>query len=62
MIKISKIRVFCIVLAVVIVMLSSSCTSCINKYEEMPNGVTLNVSNKVKDYIVQESLPTLHFD
>ena len=62
MIKISKIKVLSILLVVIVLLFSSSCTSCFNKYEEMPNGVTLNVSNKVKDYIVQESLPTLHFD
>ena len=62
MIKISKIRVFCVVLAVVIVMLSSSCTSCINKYEEMPNGVTLNVSDTITEYLVQKDLPSLHFN
>lgn len=62
MIKISKIKVLSILLVVIILLFSSSCTSCFNKYEEMPNGVTLNVSNKVKDYIVQETLPSLHFD
>lgn len=62
MIKISKIKVLSILLVVIVLLFSSSCTSCFNKYKEMPNGVTLNVSNKVKDYIVQESLPTLHFD
>lgn len=60
--KISKIRVFCIVLAILIVMLSSSCTSCINKYEEMPNGVTLNVSDEISEYLVQKDLPSLHFN
>lgn len=62
MIKISKIRIICVVLALIIVCFGSSCTSCINKYEEMPNGVTLNVSSEIKEYLIQKDLPSLHFD
>lgn len=62
MIKISKIRLSILLLVVVLLFTSSSCTSCINKYEEMPNGVTLNVSSEIKDYLVQKTLPSLHFD
>ena len=39
-----------------------SCTSCINQYVEMPEGVTLNVSNTIKEHLIQENLPSLHFD
>ena len=28
----------------------------------MPNGVTLNVSTQIKEHLVQETLPSLHFD
>ena len=62
MIKISKIRLSIILLIVVLLLTSTSCTSCINKYTEMPNGVTLNVSSKIKEHLVQTSLPSLHFD
>lgn len=62
MIKISKIRLSILLLVVVLLLTASSCTSCINKYEEMPNGVTLNVSSEIKEYLVQENLPSLHFD
>ncbi len=62
MIKISKIRLSILLLVVVLLFTSTSCTSCFNKYEEMPNGVTLNVSSEIKDYLIQETLPSLHFD
>ena len=62
MIKISKIRLSIIFVIVVLLLTSTSCTSCINKYVEMPEGVTLNVSSEIKDYLVQETLPSLHFD
>lgn len=62
MIKISKIRLSILLLVVVLLITSSSCTSCFNKYVEMPEGVTLQVSSEIKGYLVQESLPSLHFD
>lgn len=62
MIKISKIRLSIIFLVVILLFTTSSCTSCINKYTEMPNGVTLNVSSEIKEHLIQETLPSLHFD
>lgn len=62
MIKISKIRLSIIFLIFVLLLTSTSCTSCFNKYTEMPNGVTLNVSTEIKEHLVQTSLPSLHFD
>ncbi len=62
MIKISKIRFISLLLVLVLLIFSTSCTSCFNQYEEMPNGVTLNVSSIIKDHLVQTTTPTLHFD
>jgi hypothetical protein len=62
MIKISKIRISILLLIVVLLFSTTSCTSCINKYTEMPNGVTLNVSSEIKNHLIQETLPSLHFD
>ena len=50
MIKISKIRLSIIFLIFVLLLTSTSCTSCFNKYTEMPNGVTLNVSSEIKEH------------
>ena len=62
MIKISKIRFISFLLIIVLLISTSSCTSCINKYVEMPEGVTLNVSSTIKEHLIQENLPSLHFD
>lgn len=62
MTKISKIRISILLLIVVLLFSTTSCTSCINKYTEMPNGVTLNVSSEIKEHLIQETLPSLHFD
>ena len=45
-----------------VLLCTTSCKSCFNKYEEMPNGITLTVSNKLKEHLLQSNLPTLHFD
>ena len=62
MIKISRIRIISLLLIFVLLLSTSSCTSCINQYVEMPEGVTLNVSNTIKEHLIQENLPSLHFD
>lgn len=62
MIKISKIRFISFLLIIILLISTSSCTSCINKYVEMPEGVTLNVSSTIKEHLIQENLPSLHFD
>ena len=50
MIKISKTRLLTILIVMFVLLCTTSCKSCFNKYEEMPNGITLTVSNKLKDY------------
>ena len=62
MIKISKTRLLTILIVMFVLLCTTSCKSCFNKYEEMPNGITLTVSNKLKEHLLQSNLPTLHFD
>ncbi len=57
--KIFKIKHF---ILICLVILTLSLTSCTNKYEVMENGVTITVSKELQKYMVQKSLPTLHFD
>lgn len=45
-----------------VLLCTTSCKSCFNKYEEMPNGVTLQISEKLKKHMIQTTYPTLHFD
>lgn len=49
-------------LLLILVLISGLLTSCTNKYEVMEDGVTITVSKELQKYMVQTTLPTLHFD
>lgn len=57
--KISKIKHL---LLIGLVVFTLSLTSCTNKYEVMEDGVNLTVSKELQKYMVQTTLPSLHFD